>query len=52
MMIKECNQLIRFEKYASGMNKDLVCKKDEIKCNNIIKQYKHVDVDVDVDHIT
>ena len=25
-----------------GMNKDLVCKKEEIKCNNIIKQYKNV----------
>ena len=30
------------EKYAYGMNKDLVCKKEEIKCNNIIKQYKNV----------
>ena len=25
-----------------GMNKNLVCKKEEIKCNNIIKQYKNV----------
>ena len=24
------------------MNSDLVCKKEEIKCNNIIKQYKNV----------
>ena len=24
-------------KYAYGMNKDLVCKKEEIKCNYIIK---------------
>ena len=23
--------------YAYGMNKDLVCEKEEIKCNNIIK---------------
>ena len=30
------------EKYAYGMNKDLVCKKKEIKCNNIIKQYKNL----------
>ena len=30
------------ETYAYGMNKDLVCKKEEIKCNNIIKQYKNV----------
>ena len=25
-----------------GMNKDLLCKKKEIKCNNIIKQYENV----------
>ena len=24
------------------MNKDLACKKKEIKCNNVIKQYKIV----------
>ena len=24
-----------------GMNKDLVSEKEEIKCNNIIKQYKN-----------
>ena len=30
------------ETYAYGMNKDLVYKKEEIKCNNIIKQYKNV----------
>ena len=29
------------ETYAYEMNKYLVCKKEEIKCNNIIKQYKH-----------
>ena len=28
------------ETYAFGMN--LVCKKEEIKCSNIIKQYKNV----------
>ena len=28
------------ETYAYGTSKDLVCKKEEIKCNNIIKQYK------------
>ena len=27
---------------TSETNKDLVCKKEEIKCNNIIKQYKNV----------
>ena len=40
MMIKECNQLI--ETYEHGTNKDLVCKNEEIKCINIIKQYKNV----------
>ena len=28
--------------YAYGMNENIVCKKEEIKCNNIIKQYKDV----------
>ena len=28
--------------YPYGMNKDLVCKKEEIKCDNIIKQNKIV----------
>ena len=27
--------------YASGAGKDLVSEKEEIKCNNIIKQYKN-----------
>ena len=27
------------ETYAYGMNKDLVYQKEEIKCNNIMKQY-------------
>ena len=26
------------ETYAYGTSNDLVCKKEEIKCNNIIKQ--------------
>ena len=30
------------ETYAYGINKNLVCKKEEIKCNNILKQYKKV----------
>ena len=29
------------ETYAYDMNKDLECKKEEIKCNIIIKQYKN-----------
>ena len=28
------------ETYAYGTSKGLVSKKEEIKCNNIIKQYK------------
>ena len=30
------------ETYVYGTSKDLACKKEEIKCNNIIKQYKNV----------
>ena len=30
------------ETYAYGRSKDLVCKKEWIKCNNIVKQYKSV----------
>ena len=30
------------ETYACGMNKDLVCKKEEVKWKNMIKQYKNV----------
>ena len=30
------------ESYAYRMNKDLVWKKEKIKCNNIIKQYENV----------
>ena len=29
------------ETYEHGMNKNLVYKKEEIICNNIIKQYKN-----------
>ena len=30
------------ETYIYGMNKYLVCKKECIKCKNIIKEYKYV----------
>ena len=30
------------EKYAYGTSKDLICKKETIKRNNMIKQYKNV----------
>ena len=39
MMVIECNHLFE-RKYAYGMNKNLVCKKVEIKYNKIIKQQK------------
>ena len=29
------------EAYVYRMKKDLVCKEEEIKCNNIMKQYKN-----------
>ena len=29
------------ETYAYGTNKDLVSKKEEIKCSNIIKKHKN-----------
>ena len=35
------------ETYAYGMNKNLVCKKEEIKCNNIINRCKN-----DLDYIS
>ena len=41
MIIKEYNQVI-WQKHANETSKDLVCKKEQIKCNNIIKQYKTV----------
>ena len=30
------------EAYAYGTSKDLVCKKEDIERNNIIKQYKNL----------
>ena len=29
------------EAYAYETSKDIVCEKEEIKCNNIIKRYKN-----------
>ena len=50
MMIKECNQWAQYvyilmyieQAYVYWTSKDLVCKKEEIKYNNIIKQYKNL----------
>ena len=39
---KRIQSINSIETYAYGMNKDLVYKKEEIKCNNIMKQYKNV----------
>ena len=39
---KRMKSIDLIETYAYGMNKDLVCKKEEIKCNNKIKRYKNV----------
>ena len=41
-MIKKMQSNDLIETYSYEMNKDLVNKKEEIKCNNIIKQYKNV----------
>ena len=39
---KRIQSIDLIETYAYGMNKDLVCKKEEIECNNTIKQYKNI----------
>ena len=39
MMIKECNKLIQ-QKHIRTKQKNLICKKEKDKCDNIIKQYK------------
>ena len=39
---KRMQSIDSIETYAYGMNKNLVCKKEETKCNNIIKQYENV----------
>ena len=38
---EEINKIDLVEMCAYGMKKDLVCKKEKIKCSNIIKQYKN-----------
>ena len=39
---KQMQSIDSIETYPYGTRKDLVCRKEEIKCNNIIKQYKNV----------
>ena len=42
MMIQIIRTIDWLETYAQGTRKDLVCKKEEIKYKNIIKQHKNV----------
>ena len=39
---KNMQSIDSIETYAYGTSEDLVCKKGEIKCNNIIKRCKNV----------
>ena len=39
---KKSRSINLIEIYAYGMNKHLVCKKEKVRLNNIIKQYKNV----------
>ena len=39
---KRIQSIESMEIYAHGTSKDLLCKKEETNCNNIIKQYKNV----------
>ena len=38
---KRIQSVYSIETYAYGTSKDLTCKKEKIKQNNIIKQYKN-----------
>ena len=38
---KRIQSIDSIETYAYGRSKDLLSEKKEIKCNNIIKQYKN-----------
>ena len=42
MMINKMQQIDSIDTYAYGTSIDLVCKKQEIKCNSIIRQNKNV----------
>ena len=41
MFYKRMQSIDSIEIYKYGTTKNLVTKKEEIKCNNIIKQYKN-----------
>ena len=40
--VKRMGSIYLIKTYAYGMNEDAICAKEEIKCSNTIKQYKHV----------
>ena len=40
-LVKRTRSIDSTETYAYEMSKDLVSEKEEIKCNNIIKQYQN-----------
>ena len=37
---KRIQSIHSVETYAFGTSKDIVCQKEEIKCNNIIRKYR------------
>ena len=37
---KRIQSIDSVETYAFGTSKDIVCQKEEIKCNNIIRKYR------------
>ena len=41
---KRVKSIDSIKTYAYGTRKDLVCRKEEIKLNNIIKPYKNVEL--------
>ena len=38
---KRINSIYSIETHAYGARKDILCKKVDIKCNNVTKRYKH-----------
>ena len=42
---KRIQSIVLIETYAYGTSKDLVCQKEEMKCSNIMKQCKMINVD-------
>ena len=39
---KRIQSIDSIQTYAKGTSKDLICNNEEIKCSNIIKQYKNI----------